>query len=117
MPLFSCDHNARGEAFNEFAIEVRSPGGSGSVLVDVRYTWDGTSAWPNCNGPITFIRTRNTSQENAWALLPDKRKGSPWVLIAPGTDSTITAKGTLSNLGLTEAVDAQRASITFTAPA
>lgn len=118
MPIGTCDPASRGETFNEFTIEVRSPNGSGSVLVDVRFDWDGVSTKATgCDGPITLLHTRNTSDMPAWALLPDKKKGSGWVQIDPGTDLPISSQGTLNNLGLSNASDAISVRISFVNPA
>jgi len=98
-------------------MEVPSTNGTGSVLIDIRYGWDGTSVRPNCDGPVSYIRTRNTSNMIAWALLPNKKKGAAWVQIDPGTDTTITAAGQLNNLGLSNQSDVQAVGITFENPA
>lgn len=113
----SCDHNARGAAYNEFSIQQRLADDSGSVLIDCRYTWDGVSVWPYCDGPVVYLQTRNTGTSPAWALLPDKKRGNPWVQIDPGTDVVITAKGTLGNLGLSNAQDVQTVTLSSTDPA
>jgi hypothetical protein len=113
----SCDHNARGEAFNEIALQINLPDGSGSVLVDCRYTWDGTSVWPACDGPVIYLQTRNTGTSPAWAMLPDKKRSPLWVQLDPGTDVTVTQKGTLSNLGLSAATDVRSVAFSFTNPA
>lgn len=62
---------------------------SGYVLVDVHFTHDGVSIRPNCDGPIIWLRLRNTSSQTVWALLPHKKKGSPWFQIDPNTDQVI----------------------------
>lgn len=98
-------------------MEFPSPSRTGSVMVDIQYGWDGVSVMPNCDGPITSLRTRNTSTDTAWALLPNKKKVPLWVQIDPGTDSTITAAGTLKNLGLTNCSDVLDASVVYTQPA
>lgn len=117
MPAGTCDPASRGDAYNGFAMEVPLPDASGAVLVDVRYGWDGVSVRPNCDGPISYLRTRNTGTSPAWALLPNKKKSPLYVQIDPGTDVTITAKGQLSNLGLTNATDVQGVGFVFTSPA
>lgn len=117
MPSGTCDPASRGEAYNQMAEEVPLPDGSGSILVDCRFGWDGISSMPNCDGPVSFLRTRNTGSAPAWALLPEKKKAPPWVRIDPGTDVTITAKGQLSNLGLSNVSDVNGVGISFTDPA
>lgn len=119
MPLYTCDLQPLGLT-PEFAMEIPAPNYSGSVLVDCMFDWDGLSVWPDCNGPVTLLRVRNTSNVTAWALLPDKKKGSPWVQGNPGTDLTITqatkGQSSLSSLGLTNALDVKTVTITFTQP-
>jgi hypothetical protein len=105
MPTGTCDPASRGQTYNEMALEYPAPDGSGGVLVDARYGWVGVWVRPDCNGPITFLRTRNTSGMTAWVNLPNKKKPPLWVQIDPGTDTTITAAGQLRNLGLESAVD------------
>jgi hypothetical protein len=110
MPLGFCQANG------QFTIEKPLPDFSGKVLCDVQYTWDGTSVWPQCDGPITSLHTRNTGDMPAWAMLPDKRNGDPWIKIDPGTDVTTTAKGQLNNLGIVNASDAIRVDVKFKDP-
>lgn len=117
MPLGTCDPASRGDAYNQLAEEVPLPNESGSVLIDIHYGWDGTSTRPNCDGPVSFIRTRNTGTQTAWANLPNKKKGSPWVQLDPGTDVTITQQGQLNNLGLTNYSDVAAVGFQFTNPA
>lgn len=118
MPIGTCDPASRGAPYNEFAIEIPLPNASGYVLIDCRYDWDGVSTRATgCDGPVIYLRTRNTGTQTAWALLPDKKKAPLWVQIDPGTDVTITQKGQLSNLGLSNASDAHTVTFTFTDPA
>jgi hypothetical protein len=117
MPLGTCDPASRGDAFNQSTQEVPLPDGSGSVLIDCRFGWDGTSVRPNCDGPVSSVRTRNTGTSTAWALLPNKKRAPLWVQVDPGTDVTITQKGTLSNLGLSNYVDVQGVGFVFADPA
>ena len=117
MPTGTCDPASRGEPYNTVTLEMPAPNGTGSVLIDIRYGWDGVSVRPNCNGPVSRLRTRNTSTQPAWALLPLKKRGDTWVQIAPGTDVTVTAAGQLSNLGLSTYADVQGVDMVFTQPA
>lgn len=116
MPIGTCDPASRGDAYNQLAMEVPAPDSSGSVLVDCHYGWDGVSVRPTCNGPVLYLRTRNTSGMTAWALLPMKKRGDTWVQIDAGTDVTITAAGQLSQLGLSNVVDVQGVGIDFIQP-
>jgi hypothetical protein len=101
----------------EFALEIRLPDGSGSVLAECHYTWNGTGVWPDCNGPVNFLRTRNTGDQTAWAMLPDKKKQPLWIQLDPGTDVTVTAAGQLNNLGLSNASDVRSVTLSFVNPA
>ena len=117
MPIGTCDPASRGEAHNQIAMEVQLPDGSGAVLIDGLWDWDGVSTRETgCNGPIVSLHTRNTGTSPAWALLPSKKKGDPWVRIDPGIDVTVTAKGTLNNLGLSNYVDLYGVGFQFTDP-
>lgn len=117
MPDGTCDPASRGESSNDSAMEVPLPDGTGSVLIDCRFGWDGVSVRPTCDGPIISIRTRNTGTSPAWALLPNKKKAPAWVQIDPGADVTTTAKGALTNLGLLNYSDVQAVGFAFTQPA
>ncbi len=117
MPIGTCDPATRGQAYNAVTLEKPAPNGSGSVLIDIHFGWDGVSVRPNCNGPVSYLRARNTSNMSAWALLPMKKRGSKWVQADPGTDVTTTAAGQLSNLGLSSYQDVLGVDITFTQPA
>jgi hypothetical protein len=61
IPGDSCDPGSSG--FNVTQI-VRD---NARVAVTIRSTWDGVSAWPNCDGPIVDVTLRNTSPK-AWLL-------------------------------------------------
>lgn len=118
MPIGTCDPASRGEPYNAFALEIPAPNRSGYVLTEVHYDWDGVSTRETgCDGPVIFLRTRNTSLMSAWALLPDKKRGNPWVKIDPGTDVTVTAAGQLNNLGLSLASDVESVRLSFVDPA
>src|SRR5688572_20621668 len=117
MPIGTCDPATRGHPYNAITIERAAPNSSGAVLADMHYNWDGVSVRPNCDGPVIFLRTRNTSNMTAWALLPNKKKPPLWIQIDPGTDVTITAAGQLNNLGLSNASDVSGINVVFTQPA
>lgn len=117
MPEGTCDPATRGETFNTVTLEQPLPDGSGSVLVDVRFGWDGVSVRPDCDGPVQSIRTRNTGSMPAWALLSAKKRGDPWVRIDPGTDATVSGQGALRNLGLSNYSDVGAVTLVFTDPA
>jgi len=117
MPIGTCDPASRGDAYNSVTLETPLPNFSGSVLIDCRYGWDGVSVRPDCNGPVSYLRTRNTGNVPAWALLPNKKKAPLWVKVDPGTDVVITAAGTLKNLGLEAYADVAGLGFQFTQPA
>lgn len=118
MPSATCDPAERGETFNSFLLEVIFPDSTGRVMAECRYDWDGTSTRATgCDGPVIYLRTRNTHPTApAWALLPDKKRGDPWIRIEPGTDVVTTAAGQLNQLGLSRAKDVQAVTISFTDP-
>lgn len=84
MPLGTCDPASRGEEWNttEYAVD------DGNVVVTIRWGWDGTSAMPNCDGPVQDIRVRNTSAITYYANLPAKKRGLRNVEIPPLSDAT-----------------------------
>lgn len=102
--------------FLEQTLSHRSNDGSGHILIEVRYTHDGVSVRPNCDGPITRLRTRNTSGQTAWALLPNKRKAPKWVQIDPGTDVTIANQGALNQIGIETFSDAANVQFVYIDP-
>lgn len=102
--------------FLQQTISYLTPDKSGYVLLDIRYTHDGVSVRPNCDGPITRLRTRNTSQQTAWAVLPNKRKSPQWVQIDPGTDVSITNQGTLNQIGVETFSDAAGVVFVYSQP-
>jgi hypothetical protein len=107
----NCDPASRGEAHNQVTLQ------KGPVLVDIIWDWDGTSVYPNCDGPVRSLHTTNTSSSTVWAVLPNKKKAPQWVQIDPGTDVTTTAAGQLSNLGLSNYSDVAGVGISYTQPA
>jgi len=118
MPLASCDPAGRGETFLTFTMKINLPNNSGSIEIQVEHDWDGTSTpQTGCDGPVRSVRTINTGNQTAWALMPDKKKPPPYVQLDPGTDVTVTQQGQLNNLGLTKASDVRSVRFTFTNPA
>ena len=87
---------ASGNGYLNQSLSELTENQSGYVLVDVHFTHDGTSVRATgCDGPIIWLRVRNTSTQTAWALLPQKKKGNKWVQMDPGTDQVIdTQNGT-----------------------
>lgn len=115
--LTTCDTAPiTGTTDKAFALEIPNPDYSGSVLSEVHYTWDGVSVYPDCDGPVTSLQTRNTGDMTGWAILPDKKKAPLWVQINPGTNTTTTSKGQLANLGLSNASDVRSVTISYKQP-
>lgn len=120
MPIATCDEVARGLPYNEVAEEREG------VAYVFRWTWDRTSAWPNCDGPIIYMRVKNTNSSPRWVLLPNKRAGSSWQQIPAGYenvwDTTLPggagnqAQNELRSLNIDSYVDVKNPSITATAP-
>ena len=116
MPIGTCDPATRGDTFNATQLEKPLPNLSGSVLVDIRWGWDGVSVRPNCDGPVQSLRVRNNGTQTAWASLPNKKKAPLWVQIDPGTDVTTSSPGQLSNLGLSNYADVVGVTLAFVQP-
>lgn len=113
MPIGTCDPATRGDAFNTMEL---AGGVNASVVVTVRFGWDGVSVRPDCDGPVRDLRVRNTGTDTHWALLPAKRNGDKWVAIPAGTDTTVSSPGQLSNLGLSNYSDVAGVQITDVQP-
>jgi hypothetical protein len=110
MPAGTCaDIAAANGGFLNVTAEKALPGG-GYFGFDCRFTPDGVSTPPNCNGPIDAIHVYNTGSVPGYARLPNKRRGNKWIEVPPGVDSTITQQTTGSNslnsLGLETYADA-----------
>lgn len=100
-------------AYNVHSDEI--PVRDGYVMYECRWTWDKVSVYPNCDGPITRLRVRNTSTGPAWVKVPRKKKGNPWVQIDPGTDIFLT-QGQRNQLGLENYQDVVGAEVSETQP-
>jgi hypothetical protein len=50
----------------------------------VRWTWDGVSVYPECDGPVVQVHYINTGSETWYAHLPLKTRGVTDVAITPG---------------------------------
>jgi hypothetical protein len=102
MPIGTCDPASRGEQWN--VMEMQVPIGDGVVRIWCQYGWDGVSQRPDCDGPLNALRVSNTGTASAYARLPGKRRGDPWVEIPAGTDTSINA-GQRFQLGLENRAD------------
>lgn len=118
MPIMNCDPVAIGLTFRTEESKVPAPDGSGHVDINWAYSWDGVSTWPDCDGPVDHLTYSNSSDMPAWALIPNKKKGSAWVPIPAGTPSTtISSSGQLNQLGLSNNSDVKPGNrITFKDP-
>jgi hypothetical protein len=86
MPTGTCDPATRGEASNEETLQ------RGTVLITVRFGWDGVSVRPNCVGPIESVRVVNAPGNPSWWYKTEGKRGQPHSYeIPPGTDVTFNA--------------------------
>lgn len=86
MPIGTCDPATRGETWNAWTYSIDN----NACWAHVRWTWDGTSVMPNCNGPVLDIRVVNTSGLTYYCNLPNKTRGRTNMEIPPGTDETLS---------------------------
>jgi hypothetical protein len=82
----SCDHTLEPLGYNVITLTK----GNGTVTVDVRWTWDGVSVWPECDGPVVQVHYTNTGTETWYAHLPRKTRGVTDVAITPGEDQVVS---------------------------
>lgn len=115
-PSLTCAQLQAPLGYLEQTLSHRLPDGSGYVRTDIRFTHDGVSVRPDCDGPITRLRVANTGTSSAWALLPHKRKAPLWIQIDPGTDVVTTSPGALANIGVETFSDAAGVAFTYTQP-
>lgn len=95
MPKGICDPSP--EPYNTLSLAVAD----GRVVAEIRWEWDGVSVYPDCDGPVIYVRIRNLSADTFEVLLPNARRPSGRIVtIGPGYDQTMTAPGALKNAGL-----------------
>lgn len=96
----TCDPATRGMAYNEVQQD------QGPVVIYARFTWDGVSVMPDCDGPIILLRGTNMSATETWYVHFQGRKGT-WrtVTLTPGISLQVTSSGQLRQLGLPDASD------------
>jgi hypothetical protein len=75
----------------------------GQVTITIRATWDGISAWPDCDGPVIDIAFRNTSPR-AWLLQFPSGKAAKTRVLSSGMNRLFSG-ATLTTLGLVAATD------------
>lgn len=106
MPaLQTCDQTARGLAYNTTSLSSTLPDGT-VVTFTIRWTWDGSSVWPDCDGPLA----NGSGSGNRWAVQATntgtvpiylhtvRRNGSPAVYTLPaGQTATATAAQAAAN--------------------
>lgn len=86
MPIGTCDPATRGEASNEETLQ------RGTVLITVRFGWDGVSVRPDCVGPILSVRVFNATGNPSWWYKTVGKRGQPRSYeIPPGTNVTFNA--------------------------
>ena len=109
MPVGTCDPASRGELFNVFE---QAQGGSGEVLLTVRYGWDGVSNREGgCDGPLVngsgpasnrwAVRAQNTGSVTYYAHTVTK-SGQPrtYTLVAGATETVTAAQAANNGYGL-----------------
>jgi hypothetical protein len=95
MPKGTCDHTLDPRGFNSITMTK----GGGDVTIDVRWTWDGVTVWPECDGPITRIRVINTGEVTWYAHVRRRRGGTRAVALDPGESRNYTGNQ-LANAGI-----------------
>lgn len=87
--------------------------GNDTVLIEIRYGWDGVSVYPECAGPIIRIRVTNTGDET-WYAHVEGRKGQPrTIAIEPGAARNYTG-AQLASVGIETLDDLAGLSLTRT---
>lgn len=105
-PIPNCASTQDGP-FRVISDEVAFPDG-GTCGIYTRYTWDGVSQYPTCNGPIDQVRVVNTSATYSGKItLPARRRGTTTIIVDPGTDQTVRG-GQLNSFGIETASDMDR---------
>lgn len=87
--------------------------GNGTVTIDVRWTWDGVSVFPNCAGPILRIRVTNTGDQTWYAHVERRRGGTRTIAIEPGAAQNYTGTQ-LANAGIETLADLDELTLTLT---
>lgn len=102
----SCDPSP--DPFNEVTLTK----GNGTVTIDTRWTWDGVSVYPECDGPIIRIRVTNTGQQTWYAHVQRRRGGTRAVAIEPGADRSYTG-AQLAQVGIETIQDLDELTLTL----
>jgi hypothetical protein len=98
----SCDPAAHGRTFNTTGLAIAN----GAVALEVRWTWDGTSIFPACDGPLVngsgagnawAIRAINTSNVPYYAHTIRKNNQPATYTLNPGQTVDITAAQAAAN--------------------
>jgi hypothetical protein len=79
----NCDHRLDPLGYNEVTLD------KGGVIVDVRWTWDFTSVYPDCDGPIIQVHVTNPTQVSYYYHVQRRRGGTRDIEIPPGTDQVL----------------------------
>jgi hypothetical protein len=83
---------------------------NGRVTFTVRWSWDGVSVYPDCQGPIFDVRVQNTGPD-VWTLsLPEGDTQKTRDLL-PGVDQTFTGQQ-LAGIGLLTVDDVANVTLT-----
>jgi hypothetical protein len=86
---------------------------NGAIDVSFRWTWDGESVFPDCDGPLVGARVRNTGEQSYYVHLTGRRGQARVVEIPPGTNMVRNAQW-LSQRGLDTRSDLYELMITDT---
>lgn len=107
MPKGVCDPSP--EPYNEMGLSVLN----GQVSIVVRWTWDGVSVYPDCDGPITEVVVTNTTAQDVTFNVPFARKANGRTYTLPASQTvTISSPGQLRQLGYETITDTENLTIT-----
>lgn len=117
MALGTCDPAAYGRSYNTLNILVAN-----DVQIEIRWNWDGTSVYPDCDGPLVnggggadrwAVRATNNGTVTYYAHTT-RRNGQPATYqIDPGQVRTVTA-AQASNSGYSTISDFNDLTLTTT---
>jgi hypothetical protein len=119
--LQTCDQAARGLPYNTMGL-YEDLGGGVTLQITVRWTWDGVSVWPDCDGPLAngsgsvgkwAVQAVNTGTGPAY-LHTAKKDGTPVTFtLNAGQTQNITA-AQAANFGYSVLTDFGNMTLTTT---
>lgn len=98
MPKGSCDPGPG--LLNETVLSKAN----GRCTITVRWSWDGVSVWPGCDGPIVDVTFRNTSP-HAWLATFPAGRATRTRAVPAGMDRVFSG-AILTTIGLVNISDA-----------